>query len=148
MLYVKESSSTSVADKLRLLTPSSSKLTSDTSFKIGASFTGVIFKFKDFVSDNSPSETDISRDKLPKKSWTPVIFKILPLNEVETFSLLDAKYNNVELSISEPLRGIDIVPSSANSEDEILARIGGSLTGFTVTINSSDTVTTPSVANT
>ena len=43
------------------------------------------------------------------------MYKILPSIDVDTLSSDETEYVNAALSISEPLKAIETVPSSANS---------------------------------
>ena len=83
---VKLSPSTSLAEIVISVLPSSSNSTSDMPASSGTSLTGKISIFTDWVSLNSPSETVTSKDTEPKKSWTPVIDKILPSIDVFIFT--------------------------------------------------------------
>ena len=57
MLYVSTSPSTSLPDKLADPLPSSSKLTSDTLSRMGASFTADTLRVTLALEDSNPSDT-------------------------------------------------------------------------------------------
>ena len=57
MLNVRSSPSTSPADKLKSPEPSSSKLTSDTAARTGASFTADMLRLTLALDDSLPSDT-------------------------------------------------------------------------------------------
>ena len=72
----------------------------------------------------------------------------MPSIEASTLSEPETEYVKLPLSISLPLRGTVIEPSSANSTASNSDRTGASLTGLTDTENSPATAASPSEAKT
>ena len=78
----------------------------------------------------------------------PVIYKIFPSIDDDTLSFIETEYVKSELSISVPLRAIEILPSSSKFTLDKSAKTGGSFTGITSTVKLSVTVELPSLAKT
>ena len=133
MLQVKSSPSTSLPDKLVEPDPSSSKDTSETLARTGASFTAAIVKVTVASDVNSPSDTLNVKLSLPLKFASGVQVA----NEPSKLTLpLDAELAlKVKLSpsISDPDNVITTLSSSDVSAEEALAT-GASLTALTVTV--------------